>query len=82
MAFQIVDNLPVPPRSVGSRESKYPFDSLAVNQAFIVPKDEVPESKDVAIRAAANQYRRRVGVTHKFTVRNLEDGSVGVWRVA
>jgi hypothetical protein len=53
-----------------------------VNQAFVVTPEEVPDSKDVAIRAAANQYRRRAGVPHKFIVRNLEGGSVGVWRVA
>lgn len=80
--MQIVSNLPIPPRASGPRDAKYPFDALAVNQAFIVPVDKVPESRDIAVRAAANQYRRRAGVDHRFTVRNLPDGSVGVWRVS
>lgn len=82
MAIQIVDNLPVPAITHPGRESKYPFADLAVNQAFIIPADEVPKSRDVAVRAAANQYRHKHGLGFKFTVRALPDGSVGVWRLA
>lgn len=77
--YKIVDDLPLPETKKGS---KYPFAQLEVGQAFIIPADAVPSKGLPCVRAAAAAYRKRSGEKVKLTARMLEDGSVGVWRLA
>lgn len=65
--------------------TSYPFDTMEVNHAFVVPK-----SQENSVRTGASRYKKRLG--RNFTVRRLtakeaehfgKRGSdwVGVWRL-
>lgn len=80
--YQIVSGVPIPKRSHpgnggrGGRSLKYPFDKLAVGQAFTFGEDELKR-----VQQAATRYAR--GKNLKFAVRKLPDqpGKAGCWRV-
>lgn len=77
--FEIHKGVPVPPRSVGGKQSgasKYPF-------ATMVPGDsiEVPEANKLAVRSALTAYRKK-NKDRVFATRVLEGGGVGIWRTA
>ena len=62
--FPIVDDLPIPQ---SMRGSKYPFDELDVNQAFIIPVELVPAKGISCVRAAISAYYKRTKSGVKLT---------------
>lgn len=79
--FDIYSDLKMPVATRALRGSKYPLGVLDVGQCFVVPVESLPAKGASSIRAAIGQYRRSTGTDSKFSVRVLEDGAVGVWRV-
>ena len=71
MAFDIVNDLAVPPRE---RSRKYNIDELEVGQALIIPNGQKHTAS--AIYSGA----RSLGI--KVSIRKLDNGDVGVWRTA
>lgn len=80
MAFEILEGLDIPVGARSPRGSKYPFAKLEVGQAFVIPVDETPNKGVASIRAAAYSFKRVNQIDHKFLIRQMEDGSIGVWR--
>jgi hypothetical protein len=80
--YPIVSGIPVPKRAHpgnggrGGRGLKYPFDKLAIGEAFTFAESEVKR-----VQQAATRYARGKGL--KFLVRKLPDqpGKAGCWRV-
>lgn len=67
----------IPARAFPSRESKYPFGTMELNDSFFVPADDAKRT----IMACYGYAKRRGGV--KFSYRTVEEnGSRGVrvWR--
>lgn len=60
------------------RRSKYPWKSMRVGQCFI---ERDPEGLQ-RLRSAASQFNKRNEMGWKMSVRQLDDGTIGVWRVA
>lgn len=85
MAIELNGALPIPKqqRKVNPRESKYPFSSLAVGEAFTVSGETLPKGGASSVRASVSNYRRAnpMSDTHRFKVLPNEDGTVTVWRV-
>ena len=75
--FAVVKNVPIPDKVMprNTRESKYPFATMDVGDAFFVPKDKN------TLATHASVVGRRLG--RKFTTRMVDkDGvsCIGVWR--
>ncbi len=70
--FPIDKNIAIPGHI--TKPSSYPFGDMALNDSFLVPREQ---SK--AARAAAVHYARRKGV--KFVSRKVE-GGIRIWRTA
>jgi hypothetical protein len=82
MAIQMIGTAAIPKQKRPPRESKYPFSSLAVGEAFTVTGDTIPSKGATSIRAAAASYRNAQGVPeHRFKVLTDDSGTVTVWRV-
>lgn len=95
MEFQIFSKIPVPPQKrgpgFGTRESKYPFDKLEIDDVLIIP-DTTSKNFGPTVRAAEQRlpgyfFTVRTGpVTMKNDanedVEVVPAGAVGVWRVA
>ena len=81
MAYEIIDGLPLPENP---KEAKYPFSSMAVGQAFLIPAAEVaPNSTLHRLRRAVSNWKRKQDRRDtQFAIREMEDGSLGVWRLA
>jgi hypothetical protein len=77
--YTILDDLPVPERT---RKSKYPFAEMEVGQAFVIPSDAVPAKGLASVRASITGYKKRSVGPSKLIARMLDDGSIGVWKVA
>jgi hypothetical protein len=76
-SITVETGVPLPPRALPTRSSKYPFAHMAVNDSFFVPADDAKRT----IMACYGYAKRRDNV--KFTYRTVdEDGERGVriWR--
>jgi hypothetical protein len=81
MKYNIVSNLPLPPRSLPTRKgkSKYPFATMRPGQTAVFPFKSAKCRTTLAtnVSQAANKARN---ADKRFAVRHLSDGSgVGVW---
>lgn len=72
--FNIESGVPVPPKGVFGRSSKYPWQLMDVDDSFMVEKGNLK-----SLRTTAYGAGKRMGL--KFTARAVE-GGVRVWRVA
>jgi hypothetical protein len=70
--FVIRDDVPIPPPRAVRR--RWPMAGLAVNQSFTAPIGDRDK-----IQGAINSLRRATG--KKFTIRQLDDFTIGIWRV-
>lgn len=81
MQVSDVMDIPLPPRRLAS-PPKYPFHKLQVGQMFAVAVG--PEESFVRVRnrvsSLATRYANKYGA--KYSIRRLDDNTVGVWRVA
>ena len=77
--IQIEKGVPIAPAySVGrGPRGKYPFDSMAIGDSFLVQWDT--PSKMSSVRACARIAARRTG--YRFTVRKTREG-IRAWRTA
>ena len=64
-----------------NRASKYPFADLNVGDAIVIPVDEVTDATANRLRSSAHRYTVNNANSHKYAIRKLPDGAVGVWRV-
>lgn len=81
MQVSDVMDVPLPPkRSI--QAAKYPFVKLQVGQMFAVAVG--PNESFVRVRnrisSVATRYAKKLGA--KFSIRRLDDKTLGVWRVA
>lgn len=74
--FTIEENVSVPPRAYGPRESKYPFRRMSPGQSFLVPAS----TKADTIRSAVGAFNKNNKGFGKFAVRSTDAG-IRVWRV-
>lgn len=76
MAFEILNDLAMPDRAKGSRESIYPFDKMEVGNAFKFETDALKR-----VTAAVSAYRKK-DKSKSFAIRKIDDESYGCWRIA
>lgn len=73
--IEIQKDVPLPPVHRPTREGKYPFHEMEVNESFLVT-----DVKASTVQSCAARYMRSVkGVGKKFAVRTTDEG-VRVWR--
>jgi isopenicillin N synthase-like dioxygenase len=77
---RIVRALDMPVRT-RNRSCKYPFADLNVGDAIVIPADEVTRTTANRLRASAHRYTVNNAYSHKYAIRKMPDGAVGVWRV-
>ncbi len=80
--YQIHSGVPAPTEAKRTREAKYPFKDMQEGDCFIVPVEELPPRGIDSIRSAVYSFKRTRKVGWTFTISALDDGSVGVWRIA
>lgn len=75
---EIYDDIPIPFRA---ERRTYPFDSLDVNQCFVVNCDSVKHER--SIRSCATRYNNNED-GKRYIVRRLPETelTVGVWRIS
>lgn len=76
MPYDIVDNLPLPPRE---RKRKYNLDELDIGQTLVIPAGE--KHTPSAIYSAARELGIRVSI-RKFVNPETGNEEVGIWRIA
>lgn len=76
--YQIVDDLPIPERRRGTKETMYPFASMNVGQAFKFKADEKELKR---VNAAVNSYKKN-HPSQFFAVRRIDENTYGCWRTA
>ena len=74
MAYEIRKNVPLPDKRSCSKE-KYGFSRMAVGDSIVIA-----DKKRATVQSLARVAGRCLG--RKFAVRLLDDGTLGVWRVA
>ncbi|PSH64685.1 hypothetical protein [Phyllobacterium sophorae] len=74
-AYEVINDLPIPERIRGSRETKYPFATMNVNAGFKFSADELKR-----VNAAVNSYKRN-HEGQNFTVRRIDENTYGCWRI-
>lgn len=82
--FEIRKDAPLPTKR--GKVSPYPFDKMAVGDSFTAPRDKGRKKNGVdgrqaAINSAAWIWAKRHNPTAKFSVRCIDDNTVGCWRV-
>lgn len=70
------------PKATRTRTAKYPLEELNVGDAIVLAPDEVTKWTPTSLKAVARNYTERNASSHRFAVRKMEDGSVGIWRTA
>lgn len=79
--YKLQDNIPIPPRVVAGRRSKYPFKQMIIGSSFLVPKKDADgDLKRLMTRMASAAATAEKNFNYKFTLRKLPDG-VRVWRI-
>lgn len=76
MPYDIVDNIPLPPRE---RKRKYNIDELEIGQALIIPAGE--KYTPSAIYSAARSLGVKVSI-RKFVNPDTGTEDIGIFRVA
>lgn len=64
-----------------TRRGKYPLEDLNVGDAIVLAPEEVTKWTAASLSSVARNYVQRNASSHRFAVRKLEDGAVGIWRV-
>lgn len=85
--FEVVKGVPVPKNTGRGREAIYPFASMSVGDCFFAPRDKGMRSdgkdkRQNIINACSRSYVKKHNPSAKFTVRIVDDETVGCWRVA
>ncbi|MEP7454291.1 hypothetical protein [Phyllobacterium sp. SB3] len=75
MTFEIVNDLEMPNRARGSRDSIYPFEQMEVGNAFKFEPDALKR-----VTAAVSAYRKKAA-GKSFAIRKIDDNTYGCWRV-
>ena len=74
--FKVESDIPVPPKVMGTKAKKYPWDDMEVGDSFFVPNP--PGHKRNPLYTSAQG--RNAQATAKYSCRAESDG-VRVWRV-
>jgi hypothetical protein len=80
MMYPIEAQQAIPPRRYKrAKLPRYPFASMEIGDKFTVKVPKGYSARYVQKRTLNSAYRY---APRKFTTRQLEDGTVGVWRIA
>lgn len=80
--IKIEKGVPIPPRSNGGRESKYPLSEMKKGDSFLITCDSSETSKTSRrLNSAVGNYQKSHGEEFQFKIRTVpEEGGVRIWR--
>lgn len=79
--YRLQDNIPIPPRVIVGRRSKYPFKEMTIGSSFLVSKKEANgDLERLMTRMTSAAATAGKHFNYKFTLRKLPDG-VRIWRI-
>lgn len=82
MSFKIYTDIPLPTNVRSARERKYPFADMEVGDCMVIPKGDAPVKGISSVRAAVYGYRRTKDKSSRFVARTMDNGDIGIWKLA